>query len=163
MATVWPVGTFIDNLKTNITTRLGTEGYSSVEVWTGPPEPDQMDDDMEAVILGIAIDTEEESAALGGAPQRNEERNVIECAVAAWDIVGEDGPEAAIKGARDRALGIFAVVETELRSNVKQGLTETVRFIRISRKAMDQGVQPDKGRFCLIEFDITLAVRTDVG
>lgn len=162
MAAVWPVGTYIDNLKTNLTTRFGTESLASVEIFTGGPSPTSVDDDMEMVVLAISVETDEEPATLGGNPNRNEEANVIECAVAAWDVVGDDGEEAAIKAARDRALVVLGSIEREIRKNFKQGLTDTVRHATISRKSMDQGVQPDKGRVCVIEFDISLNVRTNV-
>lgn len=162
MAAVWPVGAYVDNLKTNLTARFATESLTNVEIYTGSPQPQHVDDDMEFVVLAARAETQEFPAALGGNPHRNEEENVILCAVAAWDVVGDDGEEAAVKAARDRALLIFGAIEREVRKDHSQGLTG-VRHGSIGRKVMDQGTQPDKGRVCVIEFDLILKIRTDVG
>jgi hypothetical protein len=60
---------------------------------------------------------------------------------------------------------ILGIVETELRKDSRQSLS-FVKNMVISRKSMNQGAYPaadGRARACLIEFDITLTIRTDVG
>lgn len=162
MPGVWPIGTLLDNLKANLDEVIsGTATYHDVEVFTGPPTPEEMPDNLEAIILGVEINTDEAPAALGDNPMRNEEENIIECFVSAYEIQHSDG-ETATQAARDRALGIFGLVETQLRQDPYQDLPY-VRTLHIGRKSMDQGTMPDLGgRICVIEFDIKLIIRTDV-
>ena len=162
MAAVWPIGLFLDNLKTNLEGVIaGTASFGDVVVFTAPPTPEEMPDSMEAIVLAVDVETIEEPVALKSAAMRNEETNLIECFVAAYELQDKDG-ETAAKAARDRALGILGLVEAELRNDVYQSLN-FVRTIHISGKSMDQGVAPDLGgRICVIEFEITMSIRTDV-
>ncbi len=162
MPSVWPIGTFLDNLKENLEVAIVEAAtFSNVVVFTAPPTPEEMPDDIEAIVLAVGVETTEEPAALGGSPMRNEEFNLIECFVSAYDLQEADG-ESSAKAARDRAIGILGLVETELRIDAYQSLVG-IRTIHLSGKSMDQGVEPDLGgRVCVIEFEITLAIRTDV-
>lgn len=158
---VWTAGQFLDTLKQSLDIRFASEGFEHVEVYTGAPGPSEVDDDFEYVAIGISVETFEEAVALKAPALRHEEENVYECYVGAWDLQTAEA-ETSIKGARDRALEIMAIIETVLREDPKQGMTGIART-GITRKEMDQGVDPDRGgRVCMIEFDITSVVRTDV-
>lgn len=163
MPTVWPIGKFLDNLKDNLETRIINDAtFRDVVVFTAPPTPEEMPDDLEAIVLGVGIETDEQPVTLGDAPMRSEEINLIECFVSAYDLQDADGESSAVL-ARDRALGILGITETELRADPYQGFQGSVRSLHISGKSMDQGVEPDLGgRVCVIEFEITFIVRTDV-
>ncbi len=162
MPSVWPIGMFLDNLKDNLERRIVEDAtFRDVIVFTAPPTPEEMTDNLEAIVLAVGINTTEEPAALGDAPMRNEEFNLIDCFVSAFDLQEADG-ETSAKLARDRAIGILSLIETEIRSDPYQDLSG-IRTIHVSGKSMDQGVEPDLGgRVCVIEFEITLAIRTDV-
>lgn len=166
MAAVWPIGDYLDTLKTNLATRLTSESITNVEIYTAPVDQEEFDDDMEAVVLGIRVDTDEDVVAMkGSGGHRNEEANVIECQLMSWDIAGEgQSGEAVAKAARDRTLLIFGEVEKEIRLNFTQGQSY-MKQSWISRKELNQGIYPNqvgRARACTIEFDITVIMRTNV-
>jgi hypothetical protein len=164
MAAVWPIGDFLDNLKANLDGRM-TGSLANVEVYTAPVDAEEYDDDRESVVLGLDVNTDEDVEALRAGGHRNQEENIVECQLMSWDIVvdGETG-ESVAKTTRDRALLIFGEVETEIRTDYRQSLPY-VKMAKISRKRLNQGVYPQadgRARACVIEFDITITLRTDV-
>lgn len=162
---VWPIGDFLDNLKTALTARM-TGSLSNVDIYTAPVDAEEYDDDRESIVLGLDVTTDEDVEAMRGpSGHRDEETNDVECQLMAWDIAadGQTGEQVA-KTVRDRALLIFGQVETEIRTNYRQSLSG-VKNCKISYKRLNQGVYPNadgRARACVIEFHIQITIRTNV-
>lgn len=143
MSTTWSMPEYLDNLVANLKARPGLDG---VQLWSAPIAEDELE--LEAIAF-IDINSDEESAALGDA--RREEEYIIE-GVIEVNIAGM-GDDVA-KEARDRAVELMAEIESEIRSDPRQGLAPSVvRRSEVITINLRQRVR-EKYRRCLVEFDI---------
>jgi hypothetical protein len=158
---VWIAGVYLDNLKKDLDVRLAAAAETNVRVFTAPVGAQEMPN--EAIVF-IEVNTNEEVAALKTDDAvRNEEWSVIEGTIRVTKLQAASGEDAAVE-ARTRAITLLAHLEKEIRLNPnKTGTTAGFRVAYISSKRLVQGVDPiEGGRACSIDFDITVAVRTNV-
>ena len=159
MAEVWPVGTYMDNLKGNLEAR---EDLSGVKVVTAPLDPKE--EPLEAIVL-LDATASEDFAALGGDAARPSRTEAVTTIRGVIRIIKAGAGETRAKAARDRVLEVFAELETEIRAHPRQDLpTGTIWNARIAAKTLDQGVRQEtpSGREAAIGFDISFTDRTNV-
>lgn len=150
MGAVTTVGTFLDNLRTNLTALAGMSG---VAVYTGPV--DHLSIGQEAVVFAVEKTTA--SDAYNTLP-REEVFESYPVGGRIW-VVKPGGGEDAIKAARDRALALLALVAGELKAHNAPTTATQAAFgvddARITSWSLEQFVI-DGGRDCRIEFTIAV-------
>ena len=140
------LGTTLDAIRAGLILRAGLAG---VNVYSGPVSHEE--GGRECIWMDNAT-LNEEAAAMGG--QRSEVWQVkcqLWADVDAWQGASAGSTEETIKAARDRALAIFAEVE----SYINDTYTGTLPDVNVTAGELRQGYMPD-GRTCAVDFTLTI-------
>lgn len=135
------IGTVLDALRTSLVARTNLSG---VNVFSGPVSAEEAG--LECIAFGDA-DLTEVAFAMGGLRQET------------WTVEGETRVVAAWKGtteltiaaARDRALAIFAELESHLNDTFTGGLPNA----ELTSARIAQNMNPE-GRVCSLVFTLTI-------
>lgn len=138
------IGTVLDDIRSGLVARAG---LASVGVFTGGVSETEAEGYLETIEFGDA-DLSESQHTAGG--NRLEEWTVDGSLIARASWQGDAEP--TIKAARDRALEMFAEVETYINDTYLDG---DLPDVNVTAGKMESGYGPDQ-RACRISFTLTV-------
>lgn len=136
----WQAGSVLDTLKTQLEARGGLSGVQVATASMG-------DETAREAIIFFGVDGPQKWGVLSDVAPK-EDADTFEGAI--W-INKPGAGEAVAKAARDRAIALFAELETQLRAD--QTISGLVLMCEVENKRLEQGSNTN-GRWCQISFGL---------